>query len=76
MLKLSLKLTALHAATVADIFMLPALENELPPLAAEKGRSVEAFKAEFLVPYKEAYYFASTPCPMLQPDNLCSIYAH
>lgn len=50
-------------------------EQELPPLAAHAQCTTEAFKAKFLKPYKEVYYFATTPCPMLQPDNRCSIYA-
>lgn len=51
-----------------------ALETELPALAAYQKLSVEEFKTKFLTPYKEAFYFSTTPCPMLQSDNHCSIY--
>lgn len=57
---------SLHAAALGD---------ELPALAAHLNLSVEDFKARFLAPYKEGFYFAVKPCPMLQPDNLCSVYA-
>lgn len=51
-----------------------ALEEELPALAEATGVSIDAFKREFLKPYKDAYRFAQTPCPMLRADNLCAIY--
>lgn len=50
-----------------------AFEHELPALAQAKGVSVESFKATFLVPYKNAYYFNTKPCPMLR-ENLCIAY--
>ncbi|MCS6989785.1 MAG: YkgJ family cysteine cluster protein [Chloroherpetonaceae bacterium] len=51
-----------------------ALETELPALANAKGVSVEAFKQTFVQPYKEGFYFKSSPCPMLRADNRCEIY--
>lgn len=50
-----------------------AFEHELPALAKAKEMSVDDFKARFVQPYKEAYYFNTKPCPMLR-ENLCSVY--
>ncbi len=56
---------SLHAA---------ALEDELPSLAERKQISIEQFKMQFLRPHKEAFYFVSRPCPMLDSTNLCNVY--
>ncbi len=50
-----------------------AHEHELLALAQAKGISLEGFKDAFVKPYKEAYYFNTKPCPMLQ-GNLCTVY--
>ncbi len=67
------KIDCKQCANCCKSLYAAAFEHELHALAQRKGISVETFKATFVKPYKDAYYFTTKPCPMLH-ENLCSAY--